>query len=63
MHVLHAVPEKVPDRSEFVVKKNRKKYGIDRLRCISCAACVDVCPKKMPEYAHLVFAIRYLKND
>jgi len=36
---------KVPDRSDRG-KKTEKIWEIDRLRCISCAACVDVCPKK-----------------
>jgi formate hydrogenlyase subunit 6/NADH:ubiquinone oxidoreductase subunit I len=30
----------------IIVKRQEKIWEIDRLRCISCAACVDACPKK-----------------
>ncbi|MBF0479087.1 MAG: 4Fe-4S dicluster domain-containing protein [Candidatus Omnitrophica bacterium] len=30
----------------IVVTKDKKNWEIDRLRCVSCAACVDVCPVK-----------------
>jgi ech hydrogenase subunit F len=30
----------------IVVKRQEKIWEIDRLRCISCSACVDGCPKK-----------------
>ena len=29
----------------IVVKRQEKIWEIDRLRCISCGACVDACPK------------------
>jgi hypothetical protein len=61
MHVLHALPEKMPYRSD-PCKKAGKNMGnrppalhlLRRLR--------GRMPEKMPEYAHLVFAFRYLKN-
>ena len=28
------------------VDKPNRKWHIDRLRCISCGACVEACPKK-----------------
>ena len=30
----------------IVVQKTEKVWQIDRMKCISCKACVDVCPKK-----------------
>ena len=30
----------------IVVRRTPKRWGIDRLLCISCGACVDACPKK-----------------
>jgi formate hydrogenlyase subunit 6/NADH:ubiquinone oxidoreductase subunit I len=30
----------------LVVNRAQKKWGIDRLLCISCGYCVEVCPKK-----------------
>lgn len=30
----------------ILVKRQEKIWEIERLRCISCAACVDACPKK-----------------
>jgi len=30
----------------LLVNRAQKKWAIDRLRCISCGYCVDVCPKK-----------------
>jgi formate hydrogenlyase subunit 6/NADH:ubiquinone oxidoreductase subunit I len=28
------------------VNRAQKKWAIDRLRCITCGYCVEVCPKK-----------------
>ena len=30
----------------IVVTKTERKWVIDRMRCVSCNACVEVCPKK-----------------
>ncbi len=30
----------------LIVSRDKKTMEIDRLRCISCGYCVDVCPKK-----------------
>ncbi|MGD1278641.1 MAG: 4Fe-4S dicluster domain-containing protein [Tepidisphaeraceae bacterium] len=31
--------------SALQVNRAQKKWGIDRLRCITCGYCVDICPK------------------
>jgi len=30
----------------LVVNRSQKKWSIDRLRCITCGYCIEVCPKK-----------------
>lgn len=37
--------KKCPTRALLVVRA-QKKWAIDRLLCITCGSCVDVCPKK-----------------
>ena len=32
--------------ASIVVTKEPKTWTIDRMRCVSCNACVEVCPKK-----------------
>jgi formate hydrogenlyase subunit 6/NADH:ubiquinone oxidoreductase subunit I len=29
----------------LMVNRPNKKFAIDRLRCISCGYCVEICPK------------------
>jgi formate hydrogenlyase subunit 6/NADH:ubiquinone oxidoreductase subunit I len=31
------------------VNRAQKKWAIDRLRCITCGYCVEICPKKSLE--------------
>ena len=44
----------------ITVKRQEKIWEIDRLRCIACSACVDVCAKKclkmVPQYSPSVTA-------
>jgi formate hydrogenlyase subunit 6/NADH:ubiquinone oxidoreductase subunit I len=35
--------------SAIVVGRNPKKWTLDRLRCINCGYCVELCPKKSLE--------------
>ena len=44
-HNMLGVSEAV-DRILHAVKRQEKIWEIDRLRCITCGACVDACPKK-----------------
>ena len=33
----------------LLVNRAQKKWAIDRLRCITCGYCVEICPKKSLE--------------